>query len=293
MEWCWWLFRAVILQACSRRTLLRMHEAEEEQEEEEGGEKIRLERENVLFFSPSYLLPLKCLIVEHFHSILLSPMSAKHTPSTDLVFSLFADHLLCRFGFIFRHWIRSSCFGDTLRWCVVCAMFIALLLLIVHLHTTEGQPNCSFATNLYFSNAAVANQFRVINRTSLALTASYAHLPSFRSTFELGLIYRFSPNNSLVPFPIVFDCASQVVSCQLKIMTTTNNPSENAEPMRVRLTSLNYTNSLTTNAWSQMSLYLKQGRYQLNNCSLDDGRVLSDAQTIFHIDIQYEKALGK
>ena len=42
-----------------------------------------------------------------------------------------------------------------------------------------------------------------------------------------------------------------------------------------------------------MGLYLKQGRYQLSNCSLNNDQQMTDPQTIFQIQIQYEKPVGK
>ena len=47
------------------------------------------------------------------------------------------------------------------------------------------------------------------------------------------------------------------------------------------------------NGLNTMGLYLKQGRYQLSNCSLNSGDESSDAQMIFDIQIQYEKSVGK
>ena len=193
---------------------------------------------------------------------------------------------------------RRRC--DTPRWCVVCAMVIVLLLLLLLLlgiQTGSCQSSgsvltdCSFANQTYLANAALLNQFQFTNRTSIVLRASYAFAPL--STFELGLIYQFSTSNYLLPFPIVFDCASLVRSCQLKTMTGTTGPSRNSEPIRVQLTRFNYSNVRTASPFNQMGLYLKQGRYQLSNCTLNDGHETTDPQTIFHLNIQYEKSVGK
>lgn len=152
--------------------------------------------------------------------------------------------------------------------------------------------NCSFSSNTYLSNAAVADQFELLNRTSISLTASYAFASA--STFELGLIYPFSSTNYLVPFPIIFDCASVVRSCQLKTVTGTTLATRDSEPIRVQLTAFNYSQpAAAATRFSQMSLYLKQGRYQLSNCSLDDEQHMTDPRTIFHLNIQYEKPVGK
>ncbi len=69
--------------------------------------------------------------------------------------------------------------------------------------------------------------------------------------------------------------------------------SRDSEPIRVQLTSLNYTKTTTSVEFNQMSLFLKQGRYQLSNCSLNNDQQITDPQTIFHIQIQYEKSVGK
>jgi hypothetical protein len=144
--------------------------------------------------------------------------------------------------------------------------------------------NCSYLNQTYLLNSAVSNQFQFNNKTSIILTASYAFT---LSTFQFGLIYQFSSTNFLVPFPIIFDCASIVRSCQLKTMPGTTVTSRDSEPINVQLTPFNYTTTV------QMGLYLKQGRYQLSNCSLNNGQQMTDPQTIFYIQIQYEKSVGK
>ncbi|CAF1353313.1 unnamed protein product [Rotaria sp. Silwood1] len=188
---------------------------------------------------------------------------------------------------------------------MVYAMFIVLLLLfdIYTAHcqtttttTTTTTPNpiygCSFLNTTYSTNAAVFNQFQFPNRTSIILTASYTFLfsSSSISTFELGLIYPFSSLTYLVPFPVLFDCASIVRSCQLQTMTGTASISRESEPIPVQLTQFNYTS--TSMPLNQMGLYLKQGRYKLSNCSLNDGQQITEPNTIFNIQIQYEKSVG-
>jgi len=176
---------------------------------------------------------------------------------------------------------------------------VIVFLLFLYIHTAYCQIttppnfiyNCSFLNNTYLSNAAVSDQVKFNNRTSITLTASYAFTSS--STFELGLIYQLSPSNYLVPFPVIFDCASIVRSCQLTTIAGTTMTSRDSEPIRVQLTSLNYTKTTTSVEFNQMSLFLKQGRYQLSNCSLNNGQQMTDPQTIFHIQIQYEKSVGK
>jgi hypothetical protein len=144
--------------------------------------------------------------------------------------------------------------------------------------------NCSFLNKTYLSNIAVSDQIQFNNNTSIILTASYSFLSSSFSPFQLGLIYQFSSSNFLVPFPIIFNCAERVQSCQLKTIT---GISQDSEPIHVRLTSFNFT-TITS-----MGLYLKQGRYQLSNCSLNNGQQITDPQTTFYIQIQYEKSVGK
>ncbi|CAF0780973.1 unnamed protein product [Adineta steineri] len=150
--------------------------------------------------------------------------------------------------------------------------------------------NCSFLNNTYLTYSAVSDQFQFINQTSVSLTASYAFTLS--TTFELGLIYQFSPSNYLVPFPVIFNCASIVHSCQLKTITGTTVSTRDSEPIRVELTSFNYTKTTTSSQFNQMSLYLKQGRYQLSNCSLNNDQQMTDPKTIFYIQIDYEKSVG-
>ena len=168
---------------------------------------------------------------------------------------------------------------------------IIVLMVFFHIYTIHCQiitlptilSNCSFYDQIYLQNSAVFDQIQFINSTSIILTANYAFLPSV-SSFELGLIYQFSQSNFLVPFPIIFTCATLIHSCQLTTIT-----SRDFEPIRVQLTSFNYTKSST----SQMGLYLKQGRYQLSNCSLNHGQQMTDPKTVFSIQIQYEKPVGK
>lgn len=186
---------------------------------------------------------------------------------------------------------------------MVYAMFIVLLLFLdiytahCQITITTAAPkliyNCSFLNNTYLTNAAVTNQFQFPNSTSITLTASYAFLfsPLSISTFELGLIYPFSTSTYLVPFPILTGCASIVHSCQLKTMAGTASITRDSEPIRVPLTQFNYTsNSIPFN---QMGLYLRQGQYQLSNCLLDDGHSITEPDTVFNIQIQYEKSVGK
>ena len=156
------------------------------------------------------------------------------------------------------------------------------------------RTDCSFLSTIYSSESAVENQFQLNNATSISLAASYAFTSSrFISRFELGLIYQYPSNDYLVPFPIRFNCTSIIHSCQLRSMTSSNLPSINSEPIRVQLTSINYTTVRTSLQWQQMGLYLKQGRYQLSNCTLDDEQTITHPRTLFFIDIQYEKSIGK
>ena len=188
---------------------------------------------------------------------------------------------------------------------MIYAMFIVFFLLDIYTAycqlttttiTTTIAPNfvnnCFFLNNTYLTNAAVSNQFQFPNRTSIELIASYAFLspPLSISTFELGLIYPFSAIDNLVPFPIFLNCASIVRSCQLKTMAGTTLTSYDSESISVQLTPFNYSSSSQIN---QMGLYLKEGRYQLSNCSLDDGQNITDPQTTFDIQIQYEKTVGR
>ncbi|CAF0877014.1 unnamed protein product [Rotaria sordida] len=169
---------------------------------------------------------------------------------------------------------------------------------MAHCQITTITPNllynCSFLSNIYLSNAAVFDQFQFNNYTSIKLTANYAFISSslLLSTFELGLIYQFSTTNYLVPFPVIFNCASIVHSCQLKTMKDTTMITHDSEPIRVQLTSFNYMSITRQVQFNQMGLYLKQGRYQLSNCSLNDGQQMTDPKTIFYIQIQYEKSIG-
>ncbi len=178
-------------------------------------------------------------------------------------------------------------------------MFIVFLLFL-YIHTAHCQTattsipptsvyNCSFLSNIYLSNSAVYNQFQFLNQTSILLTASYAFLssPLTISTFEIGLIYPFDTSTYLVPFPVVFNCATSVRYCQLQTIAGTT--SRYSEPIYVPLTSFNYTSTPS----NQMGLYLKQGQYQLSNCTLDNGQYITDPNTQFIIQIQYEKTVGK
>ncbi len=186
---------------------------------------------------------------------------------------------------------------------MVYAMFIVFLLFL-YIHTADCQTttttplnfisNCSFSNSIYSANAAVANQFQFVNQTSIILTAHYAFLspPLSTSAFEIGLIYNFSTSTYLVPFPVLFNCASIVRSCQLRTMAgTTALTSRDSEPINVQLTPFNYTS--TSIAVNQRGLYLRQGQYQLSNCLLNNGQERTDNQTVFNIQIRYEKAVGK
>ena len=179
-------------------------------------------------------------------------------------------------------------------------MFLVLLLYLAvpttHCQLTHRQAhflaNCSFANRTYSTASAVFQQFQFPNQTSVTLSASYAFVSSALavSTFDIGLIYPFSSANYLVPFPIVFDCASMVRSCQLKPVAGTTVSTRDSEPIRVQLTPFNY--SSTSLSFNQMGLYLRQGRYQLSNCTLNDGSDVTDPRTVFNIAIQYEKSIG-
>jgi len=171
---------------------------------------------------------------------------------------------------------------------------IIVFLLFLYIYTVHCQIttpnivyNCSFLSQTYLSNSAVYDQIHFNNNTSINLIASYSFLSSSFSSFQLGLIYQFSTSNYLVPFPIIFNCANIVHSCQLKTITGTTIISRYSEPINVQLTSFNYTK------FNQMGLYLKQGRYQLSNCLLNNQQQITDSQTIFNIEIQYEKSVGK
>jgi hypothetical protein len=172
-------------------------------------------------------------------------------------------------------------------------VFFLFLNIYLKILTANIISNCSFLNRTYLINSAVYNQIQFHNQTSIILKANYAFLlSSSSSSFELGLIYQFSSSNYLVPFPILFDCASIVRSCQLKTITGTTIPSRDSESIRVQLTSFNFTTT-TSIQLNSMGLYLKQGRYQLSNCSLNNGQQMTDPQTIFDIQIQYEKSVGK
>ncbi len=74
-------------------------------------------------------------------------------------------------------------------------------------------------------------------------------------------------------------------------MAGTTLTSRDSEPINVPLTPFNYTS--TSIQSNQMGLYLIQGQYQLSNCLLNDGQGITDNQTIFNIQILYEKSVGK
>jgi hypothetical protein len=173
---------------------------------------------------------------------------------------------------------------------IVFLLFLYIHIIFCQTPTPNLISNCSFLNQIYLTNSAVFDQFQFNNNTSILLTASYAFSSSSLSTFQLGLIYQFPNLNYLVPFPIIFDCASIVRSCQLKTTPGTTITSRDSEPIHVDLTSFNYTSTIQFN---QMGLYLRQGQYQLSNCSLNNGQQMTDPQTIFHIQIQYEKPVGK
>ena len=75
-------------------------------------------------------------------------------------------------------------------------------------------------------------------------------------------------------------------------MTNTRLTSHNSESIHVQLTSFNYSTRISSVKFNQMGLYLKEGRYQLSNCSLNYGQQMTDPKTIFYIQIQYEKSAG-
>ncbi|CAF0738098.1 unnamed protein product [Adineta ricciae] len=162
--------------------------------------------------------------------------------------------------------------------------------------TTTSTPTflygCSFVNRTYLASAAVANQFQFVNSSSVKLIASYSFLSSTASisTFEVGLIYPFSTSTYLVPFPIILDCGSIVSSCQLQTVAGSTLTSRYSEPIVVPLTPFNYSSSSIS--LNQMGLYLRQGQYQLSNCSINNGQYMTDPQTIFNIEIDYEKPVG-
>lgn len=178
-------------------------------------------------------------------------------------------------------------------------MIIGLILLLLFdiytcIHCQLLRSNCSFFQEIYFSHSTVAKQILFINSTSIVLTANHAFLSTGHLTnFELGLIYQFPGGDHLVPFPVIFNCATMVRTCQLKTISTTTITSHESEPINVQLTPLNLT-TRTSNVLKTMGLYLKQGRYQLSNCSLNShGNEWTDMQTSFDIQIHYEKSVGK
>lgn len=160
--------------------------------------------------------------------------------------------------------------------------------------TTPSSPNfvynCSFLSNTYTSNGAVANQFTFLNRTSIVLTASYAFVsPSVStSTYDLGLIYPFATNNYLVPFPLWLNCTSMIQSCLLEKIAGSRLTSRDGELINVPSSLINYTFAL-----NQRVFYLGEGQYQLSNCLFNNGQAKTDNQTKFSIEIRYEKSSGK
>ncbi len=74
-------------------------------------------------------------------------------------------------------------------------------------------------------------------------------------------------------------------------MAGTTSTSRDSEAINVQLTPFNYTS--TSIPLNQMGFYLKQGQYQLSSCLLNDGSSITDNQTVFNIQIQYEKSVGK
>lgn len=151
--------------------------------------------------------------------------------------------------------------------------------------------NCSFVQEFYYSHSSVSEQIHFINQTSIHLTAHHAFLSTIqRSILQFGLIYQFPSSDYLVPFPILFTCATMVQTCQLKMIPTSTIPSRHSEAINVQLTPLNFTSNRMMNI---MGLYLKQGRYQLSHCSFNNGELITDPQMMFDIHIQYEKSIGK
>jgi len=177
---------------------------------------------------------------------------------------------------------------------MVYAMLI-MFVLFLYIQTTHCQStitNCTFFNQFYSNYSTVNNQFQFPNQTSIILTAQYDLFSTVGnlSRFQLGLIYRFpSIATDLVPFPIVFTCSPNVVSCQLETMAGTTSVTRLGEPITVNLINVNYT---SVNI-DQKSLYLRQGQYQLSRCLLDNGQLITDNQTIFSIQIQYEKPVGR
>ena len=175
-----------------------------------------------------------------------------------------------------------------------------MFLLVLDIHSIDCQTttspnffdNCSFLSSTYISNSAVTNQFLLLNRTSIVLTAYYAFIsPSTTiSTYDLGLIYPFATTNYLVPFPLLFNCTSMMIqSCLLQRLAGSGTlMARDGEPINVPTSSINYTFAL-----NQRGFYLREGQYQLSQCSLDNGQIIADNQTRFSIQIRYEKSQGK
>lgn len=175
---------------------------------------------------------------------------------------------------------------------MVYAMLI-MFVLFLYIQTSYCQTtitNCTFINQFYSNYSAVRNQFQFPNQTSVILTSSYGFFSPTNSqtTFEIGLIYQFPSIADLVPFPIVLTCSSNIISCQLETMAGTTSITRLGEPITVNLININYT-SINS---SRKGLYLRQGQYQLSRCLLDNGQSITDNQTIFNIQIQYEKSVG-
>lgn len=177
---------------------------------------------------------------------------------------------------------------------IVLFLFLDIHLIHCQTSTSNLTDNCSFSFNTYSSNSAVANQFTILNRTSIVLTAYYALIsPSTTiSAYDLGLIYSFATTNYFVPFPLLLNCTSMMIqSCLLQRVAGSSSSTlmaRDGEPINVRLSSINYTFAL-----NQQGFYLGEGQYQLSNCSLNNGQIIADNQTKFSIQIRYEKSQGK
>lgn len=180
---------------------------------------------------------------------------------------------------------------------IVFLLFLDIYSTYCQITTTTAPPNpvygCSFLNTKYLTSAAVSDQFEFPNRTSIILTAGYSFLsaPLSISTFEVGLVYPFSTSNKFVPFPFLLNCAYSVRSCQLKTIAVAQYTSRDSEAILVQLTSFNYKSSSIS--FNQMGLYLREGRYQLSNCLLNDEHSITEPNTTFIIEIKYEKVVGK
>lgn len=189
------------------------------------------------------------------------------------------------FSFFFREETRRD------------ARFVSAMIFLIFIFLTsieQIRADCSFLSTIYHRQSAVENQFRLINESSIQLSASFSFLSSKSfSHFELGLIYQYPSTDFFVPFPVDFNCSTNVDSCQIKSMTNTHLSNNNAESIRVTLTSINYRTARTNYFWQKTGLFLRQGRYQLSNCTEKNGRSITDPRTIFFIEIQYEKPIGE